>query len=206
MSEERIGDWIQTYTGKQFWPLDPREDEVSILDIAHALANMCRFGGHCNRFYSVGEHSLHASHQVPKDLALHALMHDATEAYVADIPSPIKRLLPDYKTMEARVWAAIAAKFGLAAEEPEAVRIADKRMLLTERRALFDVLIPWGEGKSGIYAGLEPYPNVKIIGAPPAIVANAFMQRFHNLTGGKYANEQSRVLTIRDDARIIIPN
>lgn len=58
---ERAGDWMQTFTGRQFWPMDPRPEDLDILDIAHALSLLCRFGGHCQRFYSVAEHSVHVS-------------------------------------------------------------------------------------------------------------------------------------------------
>jgi len=61
MDLQRNGDWIQTFSGLQFWPLDPRPDEINIEDIAHALSLQCRFGGHCNRFYSVADHSIHVS-------------------------------------------------------------------------------------------------------------------------------------------------
>ena len=60
----RVGDWIQVYTGGQFWPLDPRPEEIHIEDIAHALALTCRFTGHCREFYSVAQHSLLVSYYV----------------------------------------------------------------------------------------------------------------------------------------------
>lgn len=74
---ERIGDWIQTFTGRQFWPLDPQPDHIDIADIAHALAHDCRFGGHCRRFYSVAEHSVLLSRAVAPEFRLAALMHDS---------------------------------------------------------------------------------------------------------------------------------
>lgn len=58
MEQNRIGDWMQTYTGRAFWPLDPRVDEIDIDDIAHSLSMQCRYAGHCLRFYSVAEHSV----------------------------------------------------------------------------------------------------------------------------------------------------
>ena len=62
----RGGGWLQTWSGRMFWPLDPRDDEVDICDIAHALAHQCRFGGHCRRFYSVAEHCVLLSHAVAR--------------------------------------------------------------------------------------------------------------------------------------------
>lgn len=69
-ADDRRGDWIQTFTGRRFWPLDPRPEDVCIEDIAHALSLKCRFGGHCTRFYSVAEHSVHVSNYVPAEFAL----------------------------------------------------------------------------------------------------------------------------------------
>jgi hypothetical protein len=61
------GNWIQTFTGRQYWPLDPREGDVYIEDIAHALSLQCRFTGHCRSFYSVAEHCVRVSHVVPSE-------------------------------------------------------------------------------------------------------------------------------------------
>ena len=87
----RKGDWIQTFTGRAFYVLDPRPEDVDIEDIAHALSMQCRFAGHCREFYSVAQHSVTASWLVPPEDALWGLLHDAAEAYVVDLPRPIKR-------------------------------------------------------------------------------------------------------------------
>jgi uncharacterized protein len=87
---------MQTYTGLAFWPLDPRPDEIRLVDIAHALSKLCRYGGQCLSFYSVAEHSLLVASKAPDHLKLVALMHDASEAYLLDIPRPIKRHLAGY--------------------------------------------------------------------------------------------------------------
>src|SRR5271165_7548492 len=90
-ADNRKGDWIQTYTGRVMYPLDPRPEEINIIDIAHALSNLCRFTGHVRTFYSVAEHSVRVSqHCDPKD-ALWGLLHDASEAYLADMSRPMKR-------------------------------------------------------------------------------------------------------------------
>ena len=86
MNVARRGGWIQTYTGRQFWPLDPRIEDIDIHDIAHALSHQCRYSGHCLRFYSVAEHSVLLSHHVAGEHMLWALLHDAWEAYLAAIP------------------------------------------------------------------------------------------------------------------------
>lgn len=94
---ERKGDWIQTYTGRQFWPLDPKPEEVCIEDIAHALSQQCRYAGHTIRFYSVAQHSVEIALRVPRAAALWGLLHDAAEAYLVDLPRPVKYLMPAYK-------------------------------------------------------------------------------------------------------------
>lgn len=131
-NDNRIGDWMQTYTGLKFWPLDPREDEVDIRDIAHSLSMQCRYGGHSIRFYSVAEHSVLMSRMVAPEYAMWALLHDAAEAYLADVPRPLKRHLAGYKAAEAKVMAAICAHFDLPPEMPAAVHAADERILTDE--------------------------------------------------------------------------
>lgn len=128
--------WIQTNSGKRLDVTDPEPDQIDIFDIAHALANTCRFGGHCRTFYSVAQHSVHVSYLVPEPLAVVALLHDAAEAYLTDVPSPFKELMPDYQRLEHRLWRAIAGKFGLPTELPEEVKHADLVALATERRDL----------------------------------------------------------------------
>lgn len=138
MSEQRKGDWILTYLGLQFWPIDPRPEEVSINDIAHALSNICRYAGHTKHFYSVAEHCalmFEAVRLAGGDLTAQrwALMHDAPEAYLVDIPKPLKKSLPDYQVVEERVHAAVAKRFGLPEEIPAIVHDFDRRICLDER-------------------------------------------------------------------------
>lgn len=123
--------------GGRHYPADPRPEDVNIADIAHALANLCRWGGHCPHFYSVAEHSVLVSYQVPRQHALTALMHDATEAYLGDVPRPIKVGLPEYKRMEALNWLAIAERFRLPKELPQCVHDADNAVLLAEANTFF---------------------------------------------------------------------
>lgn len=92
--------WIQTFTGKQFWPLTPKAEDVCIEDIAHALAFKCRFGGHCKTFYSVAEHSCRVAEILRPEHQLIGLLHDAAEAYLPDVAAPIKSAI-GVKTREA---------------------------------------------------------------------------------------------------------
>lgn len=137
----RKGGWMQTYTGGRFYPGDPRPEDVNIIDIAHAISQICRFGGHCKRFYSVAEHSVHCSTIVPPQFAMQALMHDATEAYVVDVPRPLKVQLTNYAEIEALNWEAIRAALpmcNLPSELDPSVKAADNGMLLAERDQLLD--------------------------------------------------------------------
>ena len=132
----RPGDWCQLFSGTQFWPLDTRVDEINIVDIAHALANICRFGGHCIPFYSVAQHSVLVSKLVSQNIALQGLMHDATEAYIGDMVRPLKRCLPEFQKVEDAIWKVIAQRFGLPEELSPQVKWADNVALMTERRDL----------------------------------------------------------------------
>jgi 5'-deoxynucleotidase YfbR-like HD superfamily hydrolase len=139
-----MNDWIQTFKGKQFYPLAPRVEDIDIDDIAHALSNQCRFSGHCKRFYSVAEHSVRVSLIVKPKHRLWALLHDAAEAYLVDLPTPIKQLMPEYSIAEKRIMACVCEKFGLSLEMPKEVHQADMIMLATEKRDLmYQEPAPW---------------------------------------------------------------
>lgn len=133
--------WIATYTGRKFFPLDPRVEDIDIVDIAHALAMKCRFGGHCKQFYSVAQHSVLVANHAPAEAALLALMHDAHEAYspTGDVPRPIKQT-PEFgfvDGMESLLDRAIAAKFDLPYPiKTKAIAALDNRILLDEREQI----------------------------------------------------------------------
>jgi hypothetical protein len=128
--------WIQTYTGKKFWPLDPRPEDVCIEDIAHGLAMKCRFSGHTQSFYSVAQHSVLVSQLVPPRDAIWGLLHDAAEAYLADVARPVKQdhAFAGFRAYEAIVMRIIAAAFQLPWPEPPSIKEADWTALATERR------------------------------------------------------------------------
>lgn len=144
------GDWMQTYTGRAFYPFDPVPEEIDIEDIAHALSMLCRYGGHSNVFYSVAEHSVYVSTLLPQELKLVGLLHDATEAYLVDMPRPIKKGMPQYRDVEDRLWTAVARRFDLPEVLPQAVHDADVAMLFAEQSQLLkpSPLPGWGMGLS----------------------------------------------------------
>lgn len=167
---------IQTYTGVLFNPFHPRPEDIDIRDIAHALSQQCRFGGHSKTLYSVAQHCLLVSKYLPAPFKLWGLLHDASEAYLVDIPKPIKNFLPDYLDIEYRLEQEIARAFGLRWPVPAEVKVIDQRILATERR---DLMRPGPE-----WQGLpEPFAD-KIDPLQPPVAEYRFLTEFYNLTGG----------------------
>lgn len=109
---------------------------VRIEDIAHSLSLQCRFGGHCSDFYSIAEHSVFVSHIVPPEDAFEALFHDSGEAYVTDVPTPIKKMCPDFMAIEDKFYAKICRKFSIPTEMSLSVKLADRIALYNEARYL----------------------------------------------------------------------
>lgn len=169
--DEFGGHWITTYTGKKFHFLDPQPGEIDIKDIAHALSLTCRFGGQCREFYSVAEHSIRVAEIVPEKYKLLALLHDASEAYMPDLPRPMKASLPEFKKMELDILAAIWKKF-----IPDtswvitAVKKADNILLATEARDLMDNTEDWAE--------LPPPLEKKIVPSRPFFAEDYFLFNF----------------------------
>jgi hypothetical protein len=136
---------IRTFTGLDLDLLDPQPEAIAIEDIAHGLAQTCRFSGQCPRFYSVAEHSVRVSLMVPARDALEALLHDASEAYLSDLVSPLKALhdLMGYRLIEARLMEAIYWRFGLSRRKrlfAESVARADHELVELEMAVFFDGL------------------------------------------------------------------
>lgn len=156
MTVHRLGDWMQTYTGRQFWPIDPRPEEIDVADIAHSLSLQCRYAGHCLRFYSVAEHSVHVARYVSAANAMWGLLHDAPEAYLVDVPRPVKRSLPQYAAIESQLMATVSRRFKLLPiwTMPEEVKDADNRILLDERaQNLKSTDHVWGSAQAAESAG-----------------------------------------------------
>lgn len=129
---------IRTSSGIYFDFVNPTVDMIKIEDIAHALSQQCRFGGHLPVFFSVAQHCYNCQFLVSqKKYALEALLHDASEAYLLDIPKPLKNLLPDYQAIERKVELLIAEKFKLEYPWPESVKFIDVAMLEMEWNYVF---------------------------------------------------------------------
>lgn len=128
--------WIQTVSGRKFWPLNPKASDVYIEDIAHALSMTCRYSGHCSEFYSVAQHSVLMSRYIEAPYKLWALLHDASEAYIADIARPVKSHIVGYAGIEAGIMVAVCERFGLSVVQPQRVKDVDTSILLDERAQL----------------------------------------------------------------------
>jgi uncharacterized protein len=180
-----VNPFIETYSGHTFAPLDPVFADIRIEDIAHALANQCRFSGHVRFSYSVAEHSVRVSELLERErgskpLQLWGLLHDASEAYLVDLPTPLKldvTLGVAYRAAEARMMVAICRRFSLPEKEPPPVRAADRVLLATEVRDLM-------HGDRDYWSKLEAAPLRERIRPWGAGVAEyEFLRRYRNLTG-----------------------
>ncbi len=176
---------IETYTGLMFDILCPQPGMIVIEDIAHALSQNCRFTGHTKYLYSVGQHSLLASYLVPEEFQLEALMHDSSEAYIADLSRPLKHFTPVgpvYMPIEENIMKAIGNKFNFMGwpMSPE-VKRADNLMLYAEKATLMRPIewpTKWGDSQDAA--------NIVIIEMTSREVEQAFLNRFDELIKEKY--------------------
>lgn len=134
--------WIQTNSGISFSLNNPQVNQLSILDVVNSLSKICRFTGHTDSFYSVAQHCVLVSYFTKPENAFTALMHDFTEAYLGDVATPLKNLLPEYKELETKLWLVGVEKWGLPEKIPEDVKEADKLLLNVEGSLLFSKPIP----------------------------------------------------------------
>lgn len=171
--------YISTFTGKHFDFINITMDDIYIEDIAQGLSNECRFAGQISQFYSVAQHSVYVSQIVPPEYALEALLHDASEAYCKDLPSPLKALLPEYKEIESRVQQIITNKWNLPTSLSDVVHYADLTMLATERR---DLEVD-GDNFWPILEGIPPSDLVTINPLLPVQARAMFIHRYNQLSG-----------------------
>lgn len=185
---DRKGGFTRTFSGIKFWPIDPRPEEIAIEDIAHGLSLMNRYNGHTPRPYSVAQHSVLVSEACnPKD-ALWGLLHDASEAYIADIVAPAKASMPEYKQVEKNLMLAVCRKFWLSPEQPKSVSVADKKILATEIRDIF------GENAVGDFWNVPEKPvetKIKILSWQQA--EQKFLARFRKLWPAHLAEVQKKL-------------
>jgi 5'-deoxynucleotidase YfbR-like HD superfamily hydrolase len=180
---------IRTFTGKSFDILKP---ELDIEDIAHSLSHLCRYNGHCSRFYSVADHSMMVCHIM--GFKLEGLLHDASEAYLSDVPAPVKQLLPDWKKLEDHLDYEVRKTWNLPITETEECKRADRLALFIEAYQLqrnrgADFLDPDGIRDEAI-ALLEAKPEFQMDNwiTTPENSKRCFLEFFHDLVnlGGAY--------------------
>jgi len=173
---KNIGGWIQTYTGKQFWPMEPDVANISIIDIAVSLSRINRFTGHTTYAYSVAQHSIYVSNILPPEHQKWGLLHDAHEAYVNDMVSPVKKYFPLYQEIETKLMEAMAQRFDLTWPVPKAIVEADYILLATEKRDIMRPSpAPWGALPKPAPFKIEKWTCDKAY--------NQFIKRFEELFG-----------------------
>ncbi len=133
LSSVRVGQFMQTFSGIRFYPLDPRPTEIKIVDIAHALSMQCRYAGHCLRYYSTAEHSVHLTYFVKPENRLAAILHDGGETYLPDMVRPTKRSFPAYTAAEEVIRRMIFVMHGLDPEMSADVVEVDDRICADEK-------------------------------------------------------------------------
>jgi hypothetical protein len=175
--------WIETYTGRRFNVFEPDIRNINIMDIAHSLSMCTRFNGHLNQYYSVAEHSIYVSELVPKEFALAGLLHDASEAYLSDVPRPIKAMIPEIKLIENNVITLIFKKYGVT-EYSDIITYIDRSLCLTEAVQSNMNTYDWIEGSDDY-----DLQNITLSYLPWSIAKQDFLNLFDKLTRGKFAYE-----------------
>jgi hypothetical protein len=170
--------------GKPFDLEHPDPSVIDIRTIAASLSKLCRFNGHVKRFYSVAEHCALVSGIVSYDmrhpeLALKGLLHDATESFVGDMVSPLKRTQPAYKKVEHRVARAIKTAFSVPDGGNEMVKRADLVAGATEAAQLMPPSPYW----DGSFRGARPMEDPPRLGWSPRRAEAEYLDLFQEITG-----------------------
>lgn len=176
MPTPRVGRYMLTYTGRKFYPADIRPGDICIEDIAHGLAGEMRFGGQSPRRITVAEHSILVAQVLSGSSRLMGLLHDASEAFLKDIPSPVKVLLPDYKELESAVMRAVAYEFGLPAgfQHGADIKVADAYILTREQE------VGWAEAPL--------YSSDLVQCLDPKVAEYQFLNLYQELRSAGYTN------------------
>ena len=162
--------YITTFTGKHFDPVNPDMSQVDIIDIAHALSLICRGNGHVQTFFSVGQHCINAAREAAargysKRVVLACLLHDAGEAYMSDVPRPLKAAMPEYVQIENRLLDLIYEKYlgsVLTEEEAALVKTIDDDLLYYDLRVLLNELSDRPAPKLHIQLDYDFVPFVEV--------------------------------------------
>lgn len=175
---EVMESFITTYTGKHVNPFKLDLQDIDIRDIAHALSLTCRGNGHVKHFFSVGQHCINCALEAKARgysdrIILGALLHDASECYISDIPSPLKDSFPEIKRAEDKILDTVMVRFlgtGLLEQEKRMIKIIDRAMLKAD---LYYLL---GDGKP-VFAG-EYKRKLDYRERPPEDVEKEYLSLF----------------------------
>lgn len=181
--------FIETTTGQTVFPFDPDPETIQIEDIVTSLNRTSRYLGHGRISFTVLAHSYWVAKLVPDEFKLTALMHDATEAYLGDVPSPLKAtpIFGQYRAAEENLWGVIARKFGCHEEIPEVVHKADKAMLYHEALAFMPrPLGPWWKKYKVYTTDFETPDNLWHYAENRYLAREMWWQMFDRLTNGKW--------------------
>lgn len=182
MAEYKPEGFLQTYSGKLFVFDAPTPEMIDVYDIAHALGNICRYNGHCHTYFSVAEHSVllaaefQRRHPDHPTVARAFLLHDAAEAYLCDLPRPIKYAVTGYREAEAVIESMIYRKFEVPDPLPSIVKDWDHRICVDEKAQLMN----YTNHKWGI-DDFEPL-GIKLQFWSPAEAASRFLIMFKALS------------------------
>lgn len=199
---------IQLYSGRMFNVRQPRPEDIIFEDIATSLSRLARFNGHSQKFYSVAQHSVLVTLLVPSvcrdrfafmtphdilDCQRQALMHDAHEAYIGDIPRPLKMFCKPLWDLVPAIDNAIASRFGLVGRDEckAVVKAADRLALATERRDVLGHQLKWDDDPG------EPCDELNVVSQVAAEAVTAFRLMFDRLWGAS----QTRGVYERSDPR-----
>lgn len=195
MSGHPLQPFLCTYSGGRAYPLGLRAEDIRIQDVAHALSQICRYGGHTNSFYSVAAHSLEVARRVQQRLVKHialpeydpavarrmiltALLHDAGEAYLMDVIRPLKPLLVGYSVWEENVQLALVEKFTLCWPMPELIHEIDHAIVPDEVRNFFppesDAWRRYNIELADVHPTIDPLD--------PSIAEQRFLEFYYELT------------------------
>lgn len=194
VARQEPSDYFGTWSGGRAYAAHPERADIRLFDIAVALSRVCRYGGHAQHCYSVAQHSVLVSHLVHREFALCALMHDAAEAYLGDVITPLKRVLGEAYARLERAWEwEIAGRFGYASQlrwvrgvrgMPAEVKAGDALAFELEAH---DLLLPVHRERCGFTAARPEGPT--ILPLEPELAARAWLRRFWQVSEGLTPDE-----------------
>ena len=167
--------WLSTLHVTKFHFLDPSDDEIDIRDIAHALAFTCRYGGHIPVYYSVAEHCIRGLPYISDADKLPWLLHDAEEAYIPDIPRPIKECSPEIKWLGEDLRKKILKRFKAEKANWKKIRMVDDAMLMTEAKIFGFDISDWELCDVGTLDAVTK----ETVGWDPTTAENLFLKFFN---------------------------